>query len=92
MPSCEMAVVILAVLGLSDLVTSTRAKRLFTTSTIFMVLAVLLLAYDARSLNSGVVMTHTTHVVFIGLGLLPFIALGFFSPGPFHHGPRDARC
>lgn len=78
MPSCEMAVVVLAVLGLNDFVTSVRAKRLFTTSTIFMVLAVLLLAYDARSLNRGVVMSHTTHVVFIGLGLLPFIALALF--------------
>lgn len=78
MPSCEMAVILLAIFGLTDFATSTRAKRLFTSATIFMVLALLWLAHNARSLNRGVAMSHTTHVVFIGLGLLPFIALALF--------------
>jgi hypothetical protein len=76
MPSAEMAVVILAALGLYDFATTTTAKRLFSASTIFMVLVVLWSANEARSLNHGVVLSTKARIIFIGLDALPFISLG----------------
>jgi hypothetical protein len=78
MPSCEMAVVFLAVFGLMDFMASTRAKRLLTTASVFMVLVLLWSVREARALNNGVVLTHKAHVIVIGLGLLPFIAMAFY--------------
>jgi hypothetical protein len=78
MPSCEMAVILLAVFGLMDFAASTRAKRLLTTASVFMVLVLLWSVREARGLNHGVVQTHKAHLIVIGLGLLPFIALALY--------------
>jgi hypothetical protein len=75
MPSCEMAVIMLAALGLMDFAVSTRARRLFTTATLLMVLVLLWSVREARTLNKGVILDYKAHIVFIGLGLLPFIAM-----------------
>ncbi len=76
MPSCEIAVVLLAGLGLADFVDSARAKRLYVTATAVMVLAIAFFALRARPYNHGVVLTHKADIILIGLDLLPFIALG----------------
>lgn len=76
MPSCEMAVVVLAALGLADFTLSIRAKRLFTSSTVLMVLVLLWCVNYARPFNKGVVLSNKARIIFIGLDLLPFIALG----------------
>ena len=55
MPSCEMALVILAAYGIADFVQSTRSKRLLTTSTAFMVLVLLWCVREAGSYNKGVI-------------------------------------
>ncbi|HEY5267131.1 MAG TPA: hypothetical protein VIJ40_09980 [Acidimicrobiales bacterium] len=78
MPSCEMAVILLAVFGLMDFATSTRAKRLLTTASIFMVLVLVWSVREARNLNQGVVQTHKAHLIVIGLGLIPFIAMALY--------------
>ncbi|HVB52357.1 MAG TPA: hypothetical protein VND89_11555 [Acidimicrobiales bacterium] len=78
MPSCEMAVILLAVFGLMDFAASTRAKRLLTTASIFMVLVLLWSVREARSLNHGFVQTHKAHLIVVGLGLLPFIAMALY--------------
>jgi hypothetical protein len=78
MPSCEMSVVLLAVFGLVDFTTTTRAKRLFTSATLVMLLVLLWCVNEARSFNKGVVLTSKAHVILIGLALIPFIALALF--------------
>jgi hypothetical protein len=86
MPSCELAIVILAGFGLWDFTLSTRAKRLFTTAGIFMVLVLIWCVNEARPYNKG--LTYSTpkiHVVTIGLVVLPFIAVGLLLIlGRFH--------
>jgi hypothetical protein len=85
MPSCEMAVVLLAAFGLVDFTESTRAKRLFTTASVLMVLVLLWCVNEARSFNKGVVISGKARIVFIGLDLLPFIALALMLVlGRFH--------
>ncbi len=79
MPSCELSIVILAALGLFDFATSARAKRLFTTATVVMVLVLLWCANEARPFNRGVVLHGSkSRIILIGLELLPFIALALF--------------
>ena len=75
MPSCEMAAIVLAALGLHELATRPRAQRLLTTASVVMVLVTLWCVNEARGLNRGVVLSHKARVIFIGLDLLPFIAL-----------------
>ena len=75
MPSCEMALVILAAFGIADVALSPRAKRLFTTAGVFMVVVLLLCVREAESYNKGVVISSRARVIFIGLDLLPWIAL-----------------
>lgn len=85
MPSCEIAVILLAIFGLMDFSTSTRAKRLLTTASVFMVLVLVWSVHEARNLNHGVVQTHKAHLIVIGLGLIPFIAIVLYlllSPLP----------
>lgn len=76
MPSCELAVVILAAFGLYDFTESTRAKRLFTTTTVAMVLVLLWCANEARPFNKHVILHSVkARVILFGLALLPFIAV-----------------
>lgn len=78
MPSCEMAVILLAAFGLFDFATSPRAQRLFTTATAVMVVVVVWSALAARHLNHGVVISEKARVIFVGLDALPFLALALF--------------
>ena len=75
MPSCEMAVVVLAGFGLVDFTQSTKAKRLLTSTTVLMVFVLLWCANEARPYNKGVVLSHKARIILIGLDLIPFIAL-----------------
>ena len=75
MPSCEMAVVVLAGFGLVDFTQSTKAKRLLTSATVLMVFVLLWCANEARPYNKGVVLSHKARIILIGLDLIPFIAL-----------------
>lgn len=78
MPSCEMAVVLLAAFGLYDFATSVRAKRLLMTATIFMLVVVSWGVVYAHSLNTALKLTPKAHTIFVGLQYLPFIALVLF--------------
>ncbi|MHB8379891.1 MAG: hypothetical protein ACYDB2_08240 [Acidimicrobiales bacterium] len=75
MPSCELAIVILAGFGLVDFTQSTRAQRLLTSATALMVFVVLWCANEARPYNKGVILSHKARIILIGLDLIPFIAL-----------------
>jgi hypothetical protein len=74
MPSCELALIILAGLGIMDFANDRRAKRLFTTTTAFTVLLLLWAALTASTWNDGLVHTHKTRLVYMALDSLPFIA------------------
>ena len=76
MPSCEIAVIVLAAFGLADFTTSTRSKRLFTTASILMALVLLWCVNEARPYNKGVVLTHRADVILIGIACIPWIAIG----------------
>ncbi len=74
-PSAEMALVILAALGLMDFAESVRARRLYWLTT---VVALALLTWgtlDAAALNNGVILTSKARIIFMGLHALPFIAV-----------------
>jgi hypothetical protein len=77
MPSCEIALIVLAVLGIMDFATSKRAQRLFTVTTLVALLVLIWSALEARALNRGVVLSHAAHIILIGLDLIPFLAVFF---------------
>jgi hypothetical protein len=74
--SCEMALIILAVLGIADLATRQRSRVYLAGSSIFMALVLLWCTLTAQSYNRGV--AHHAHVryLIIALGLIPFVAIG----------------
>jgi Bacterial membrane protein YfhO len=76
MPSCELAVILLAVLGLSDLADNgVHAKRRLVVATVFMTLVVVLDFVLGRPLNDHVVLQDTGRVLFALAGVLPFVSL-----------------
>jgi hypothetical protein len=75
MSSCELSLILLAVLGIMDLVTSRRAKRLFTTTNVVSLIVLVLCALSARELNRGVVLKHAASIILAGLVIVPFIAI-----------------
>ncbi len=76
MPSCEMALVVLAALGIMDFATNARAKRVFTLTTLVALALVVWSVLAARTINHGVVLTPTTRIIFIGLDAIPFLSIG----------------
>lgn len=77
MPSCEMALVLLAVLGIMDFATEPRAKRLFYATTLVGLVAVTWAALEARSFNRGVPLNTKERIIFMGLDAIPFLAIFF---------------
>jgi len=85
MPSCELAVIVLAVLGVCDFATSARAKRVFNLTNLFALLMLVWAALESSSLNNGIVQSHKARLLLMVLHSLPFLALaallilGFFA-------------
>ena len=77
MPTCEIALILLAVLGIMDFATSKRAQRLFTVTTLVALLVLVWSALEARALNRGVPLTHAASIILMGLDVLPFLAVLF---------------
>ncbi len=75
MPTCEMAVIVLAVLGLVDFATTARAKRLINLSSLLTVLLLLMGVWIAGLINQGIVMGSSTRIIHAFLNVLPFIAV-----------------
>jgi hypothetical protein len=76
MPSCELAVIVLAVFGLADLAdNSSRAPRRLFFSTIFMFAVISLALVLGRSLNQGLVLHGAQRVLFALSAVLPFASL-----------------
>jgi len=77
MPSAELALILLAVLGIMDFAASQRAKRLFNVTTLLALVVVAWSALEVRSLNRGVPLTsQEERIILIGLDAIPFLALG----------------
>ena len=75
-PSIEMALILLAVLGMMDLVATARAKRLFPATTLVALGLLVWSALAASSVNHGVALIPKARIIFMGLHALPFIAVG----------------
>jgi len=75
-PSAEIAMIILAVLALSDLLSDSGAVKRFKITSVVAFAFLLWCALEARSLNQGVTISHSAHLIFIVLDALPFIAAG----------------
>lgn len=75
MPSCEIAVVVLAALGMADVIARVRSRRLLLSGAVLTTLLLAYCALAARAHNRGVVLTHKDRIIQIGLDLLPFVAL-----------------
>ncbi len=76
MPSVEMAVVVLAGLGLMDLASSRVARRLFFATSAVTVGLTLWAMGAAAHYNRGVVLSHRSEIILLGLQALPLVALG----------------
>ena len=74
-PSCEMAVVLLAGFGLWDFTTLSSARRRLTMASVGALLILLWSVHEAGPFNTGVTMSHKAHVVFLALGLVPFVCV-----------------
>jgi hypothetical protein len=75
MPSCEIAMIVLAALGLSDFVATTRAKRLINFTTVLTLLILVWGVYLAGVINQGVVLHGSSRYIHMFLDVIPFIAV-----------------
>lgn len=76
--TCELSLILLAVLGLADIASTEKAKRNFSFATLFM-LSVLILGYvQARHINSNVPHDTKVRLFLFALTLIPFLALALF--------------
>jgi hypothetical protein len=75
MPSCELAIVMLATLGLSDLAEHQSSRRRLTGATLFMVVVLVGGGVVAHDLKYRTVIDTKTRVVLIVIGLIPFVGL-----------------
>ncbi len=75
MPSCELALVVLAVLGLNDLSTHHTTRRHLTWAALFMAAVLAGGAIAAHELNYRSVVDTRTRIVLIILDAIPFAAL-----------------
>jgi hypothetical protein len=73
--SCDFALIMLAVLGLSELTQSVRAKRLFTGSSIAMGLVLIAGYVSARHINGGLTHDVKVRIFLLVLTLIPLIAV-----------------
>ncbi len=79
MPSCELALIVLAILGVRDLAERARARQWLLGASVFMALVVLAIALGARPLNRGLTLTTSQRVLFALVGTAPFIVLGVLA-------------
>jgi len=75
-PSLELALIILAALGLADLATSKLARRVLPAAIAVVLGLILLAVHTSSKYNNGVVVTGKSRTILLGLHAIPFIALG----------------
>jgi hypothetical protein len=73
--SCELALIVLAVLGLCDFVQRQRAKRDFGFAALFMLLVLIACAFAARPHNHDVPHDPKVRVFLFALTLIPFLSI-----------------
>ncbi len=92
MPSCELSMIILAVLGIWDFATSTRAKRLFNLTTFFTLLLLVWAALSASALNRGIVQSHKARILIEVLHAAPLPPLSCYSFSAFSPRRTSRHC
>ena len=75
-PSLELALIVLAALGLADLATSKLARRVFPVAIAVVLGLILLAVHTSSKYNNGVVVAGKSRTILLGLHAIPFIALG----------------
>jgi hypothetical protein len=73
--SCEMAVIVLAVLGLADVFERPRARRYLTYAGTFMALVLVWCWLAAEPYNRGVPHHEKVRLFLLGLSLIPFVVV-----------------
>jgi len=74
-PSCEMALIVLAVLGVADFATSERARRLLNFTSLFVILSLAWGVFIASPLNHVIILGSKHRLAFMFLDALPFLAV-----------------
>ena len=74
-PSCELALIVLAVLGVADFATNERAKRLLNLTSLVVLLALVWGVWIASPLNHALITGEKHHLIFMFLDALPFITV-----------------
>ena len=75
MPSCELAMIVLAVLGLVDFATTTKAKRLINLTTLLALVVLVWGVSIAGVINQGVVLGGRSRYVHMFFDAIPFLAV-----------------
>ena len=75
MPSCELAFITLAVLGVVDLVTSERSRRLLSLTCLFTLIVLTWGVLIAGVINQGAHLGHKTRIADMILDVVPFVAV-----------------
>ena len=75
MPSCELAMILLAVLAIGDLALSPRLRRLMVVSSAFMLVLLAWGVYEARAGNAGLVLRGKTRIFYLMFHAAPFVAV-----------------
>jgi hypothetical protein len=75
MPSCEIAIIVLAVLGLMDFATNARAKKLINLTTLLGLLILLWGVLLAGKINDGIVLGHASRYIHMVIDVIPFMAV-----------------
>jgi hypothetical protein len=73
--SCELALVVLAVLGLTDITEHRRATRAYGIAALFMLVVLVTCTLSARPYNHDVPHDEKVHLFLIALGVVPFVSL-----------------
>jgi len=74
-PSCEISLVVLAVLGVADFATSERAKRLLNLTSLCVILALVWGVFIASPLNHVIILGAKHRLAFMFLDALPFVTV-----------------
>ena len=78
-PSTEIAMILLAIFGLHDFITSTLTKKRFVLAGASSFVVLLFCHWQAHSLNQGVVLSSKARIVFMVLQAIPFVAVALLT-------------
>ena len=75
MPSCELAMILLAVLAAADLAANQRLRRVVSATSAFVLALLAWGVYEARAGNEGLVLGTKTRLFYLAFHAMPFVAV-----------------